>query len=72
MIIFSFSSWKFFFGLVKMTFGLVDVGYGLPEGQAVKSIFFAPWPYPILNQNGQSLITAHIEVTSIFVHPKMC
>ena len=25
-----------------MTFGLVDVGYSLPEGQAVKWIFFAP------------------------------
>ena len=25
-----------------MTFGLVDVGYSLPEGQAVKLIFFAP------------------------------
>ena len=24
-----------------MTFGLVDVGYSLPEGQAVKLIFFA-------------------------------
>ena len=34
---------KNFFGLVKMTFGLVDVGYSLPEGQAVKLIFFAPW-----------------------------
>ena len=34
---------KIFFGLVKMTFGLVDVGYSLPEGQAVKLIFFAPW-----------------------------
>ena len=33
---------KIFFGLVKMTFGLVDVGYSLPEGQAVKLIFFAP------------------------------
>ena len=33
---------KNFFGLVKMTFGLVDVGYSLPEGQAVKLIFFAP------------------------------
>ena len=26
-----------------MTFRLVDVGYSLPEGQAVKLIFFAPW-----------------------------
>ena len=34
---------KNFFGLVKMTFGLVDVGYSLPDGQAVKLIFFAPW-----------------------------
>ena len=25
-----------------MTFGLVDVGYSLPDGQAVKLIFFAP------------------------------
>ena len=33
---------KIFFGLVKMTFGLVDVGYSLPNGQAVKLIFFAP------------------------------
>ena len=35
--------WKIFFRLEKMTFGLVDVGYSLPEGQAVKLIFFAPW-----------------------------
>ena len=33
---------KNFFGLVKMTFGLVDVDYSLPEGQALKLIFFAP------------------------------
>ena len=26
-----------------MTFGLVDVSYSLPEGQAVKLTFFAPW-----------------------------
>ena len=38
---------KNFFGLVKMTFGLVDVGYSLPEGQAVKLIFFAPWSVKI-------------------------
>ena len=36
------NSRKISFGLVKMTFGLVDVGYSLPEGQAVKLIFFAP------------------------------
>ena len=28
-----------------MTFGLVDVDYSLPEGQAVKLIFFAPCNY---------------------------
>ena len=32
----------FFILLVKIFFGLVDVGYSLPEGQAVKLIFFAP------------------------------
>ena len=40
---------KNFFGLVKMTFGLVDVGYSLPEGQAVKLIFFAPCSFTLSN-----------------------
>ena len=30
-------------GLVEMTSGLVNVGFSLPEWQAVKMIFFAPW-----------------------------
>ena len=51
MIIFSFCSRKIFFGLVKMTFGLVDVGYSLPDGQAVKLIFFAPWNWFMLSYN---------------------
>ena len=30
-------------GLVEMTSGLVNAGFSLPEWQAVKMIFFAPW-----------------------------
>ena len=30
-------------GLVEMTFGLVNACFSLPEWQAVKMIFFAPW-----------------------------
>ena len=31
-----------------MTFGLIDVSYSLPEGQALKLTFFAPWGHMIL------------------------
>ena len=34
---------KTFLGLVEMTFGLVNVSFSLPEWQAVKMTFFAPW-----------------------------
>ena len=34
---------KTFLGLVEMMFGLVNVSFSLPEGQAVKLTFFAPW-----------------------------
>ena len=34
---------KKFLGLVEMTSGLVNVSFSLPEWQAVKMIFFAPW-----------------------------
>ena len=30
-------------GLVEMMSGLVNASFGLPEWQAVKMIFFAPW-----------------------------
>ena len=55
MIIFSFCSRKIFFGLVKMTFGLVDVGYSLPDGQAVKLIFFAPCTYSLSTTTSAAL-----------------
>ena len=32
---------KKFLGLAEMTFGLVTASFSLPEGQAVKMIFFA-------------------------------
>ena len=35
---------KKFFGLVEMTSRLVNASFCLPECQAVKMIFFAPWP----------------------------
>ena len=35
-----------------MTFGLVDVGDSLPEGQAVKLIFFAPCMATKINIDG--------------------
>ena len=34
---------QIFFGLIEMTFGLVHASYSLPEWQAVKLTFFAPW-----------------------------
>ena len=34
---------KKFLGLVEMTSGLVNGSFSLPEWQAVKMIFFAPW-----------------------------
>ena len=34
---------KKFLGLAEMTSGLVTASFSLPEGQAVKMIFFAPW-----------------------------
>ena len=36
-------------GLVEMTCGLVHTSYSLPEWQAVKLTFFAPYRYSILN-----------------------
>ena len=35
---------KKFLGLGEMTSGLVNARFSLPEWQAVKMIFFAPWP----------------------------
>ena len=34
---------KTFLGLVELMLGLVNVSFSLPEWQAVKMIFFAPW-----------------------------
>ena len=34
---------KTFLGLVEMMFGPVNVSFSLPEWQAVKMTFFAPW-----------------------------
>ena len=34
---------KTFLGLVEMMFGLLNVSFSLPEWQALKMIFFAPW-----------------------------
>ena len=36
---------QIFLGLVEMTFGLVHASYSLPEWQAVKLTFFAPWSH---------------------------
>ena len=35
-------------GLVEMMSGLVNASFSLPEWQAVKMIFFAPWALPML------------------------
>ena len=40
-----FSSSKRFLGLVEKTFGLINTSLGLPEGQAVKLTFCAPWDW---------------------------
>ena len=37
------ASQKVFWGLVETTSGLVNASFSLPEWQAVKMIFFAPW-----------------------------
>ena len=37
-------------GLVEMTSGLVNAIFSLPEWQAVKMIFFAPWSVPKSNE----------------------
>ena len=34
-------------GVAEMTCGLVHASYSLPEWQAVKLTFFAPWYYPL-------------------------
>ena len=34
---------KKFWGLVEMMSGLINASFSLPEWQAVKMIFFAPW-----------------------------
>ena len=36
---------KMVLGVVEMTFGLVYASFSLPEWQALKVTFFAPWPY---------------------------
>ena len=41
---------KKFLGLVEMTSGLVNANFSLPEWQAVKMIFFAPWLEVILER----------------------
>ena len=41
---------KKFLGLVEMTSGLVNASFSLPEWQAVKMIFFAPWLEVILER----------------------
>ena len=44
-------------GLVEMTSGLVNASFSLPEWQAVKIIFFAPWSKP--DRNFFSSILGH-------------
>ena len=37
-------------GLVEMTSGLVNASFSLPEQQAVKMTFFAPWVYSLMKK----------------------
>ena len=37
-------------GLVEMTSGLVNASFSLPEWQAIKMIFFAPWFFNFLHR----------------------
>ena len=46
---------KKFLGLVEMTSGLVNASFSLPEWQAVKMIFFAPWLQLTLYDTNTSL-----------------
>ena len=41
---------KKFWGLVEMTSGLVNASFSLPEWQAVKMIFFAPFRETLLKK----------------------
>ena len=40
---------KMFLGLAEMTFGLVNASFSLPEWQALKKTFFAPWKCCVTN-----------------------
>ena len=40
---------KKFLGLVEMTSGLVNASFSLPKWQAVKMIFFAPFPLELFH-----------------------
>ena len=42
---------KTFLGLAEMIFGLVNVSFSLPEWQAIKMTFFAPWVLPLSHNN---------------------
>ena len=42
---------KMFLGLAEMIFGLVNVSFSLPEWQAIKMTFFAPWVLPLSHNN---------------------
>ena len=55
-------------GLAEMTSGLVTASSNLPEGQAVKMIFFAPW---ITKENltvyQKSLILWNLDIMSLYI-----
>ena len=42
---------KTFLRLAEMIFGLVNVSFSLPEWQAIKMTFFAPWVLPLSHNN---------------------
>ena len=53
---------KKFLGLVEMKSRLVNASFGLPERQAVKLIFFAPWNETIFKPE------YHFDLHSVIIH----
>ena len=57
-----------FGGLVEMTFGLVNASFSLPEWQAVKMTFLAPWEIkckPRINLNHNII---HVTLLKLLLH----
>ena len=56
---------KTFLRLVEMTSGLVNVSFSLPEWQAVKMTFFAPWVLPLSHNNNLTLFECFCQIQQV-------